>query len=124
MSDIDKEAAAIATTEVVDEQPEVARRAEINLPKPDKETATTTTATVAETSTTTAAAGELPPQDIVEQQQQPETNQINEDAAERGVSKLQIKTAVVTAKRWRSARQKGEADPSECFIRRSCLIKR
>lgn len=96
VSDIDKEAAAIATTEVVDEQPEVARRAEINLPKPDKETATTTTATVAETSTTTAAAGELPPQDIVEQQ--PETNQINEDAAERGVSKLQIKTAVVTAK--------------------------
>lgn len=99
VSDIDKEAAAIATTEVVDEQPEVARRAEINLPKPDKETATTTTATVAETTTTTAAAGESPPQDIVEQQQQqPETNQINEDAAERGVSKLQIKTAVVTAK--------------------------
>lgn len=105
MSDIDKEAAAIATTEVVDEQPEVARRAEINLPKPDKETAATTTAT------TTAAAGELPPQDIVEQQQQPETNQINEDAAERGVSKLQIKTAVVTAKREAECLAKGGGRP-------------
>lgn len=109
VSDIDKEAAAIATTEVVDEQPEVARRAEINLPKPDKETAATTT--VAET-TTTAAAGELPPQDIVEQQQQqPETNQISEDAAERGVSKLQIKTAVVTAKREAECEAKGGGRP-------------
>lgn len=109
VSDIDKEAAAIATTEVVDEQPEVARRAEINLPKPDKETATTTTATVAETTTTTAPAGELPPQDIVEQQ--PETNQINEDAAERGVSKLQIKTAVVTAKREAECEAEGGGRP-------------
>lgn len=90
-SDIDKEAAAIATTEVLDEQPEVARRAEINLPKPDKETAATTT-----TSAAVTTAVELPPQDIVEQKQQPATNQINEDAAERGVSKLQIKTAVAT----------------------------
>lgn len=113
VSDIDKEAAAIATTEVVDEQPEVARRAEINLPKPDKETAATTTATTtAAVATRTAAAGELPPQDIVEQQQQqPETNQINEDATERGVSKLQIKTAVVTAKRGAECQAEGGGRP-------------
>lgn len=95
---------------MVDEQPEVARRAEINLPKPDKETAaTTTTADAVTTAAATTAGGELPPQYIVEQKQQPATNQINEDAAERGVSKLQIKTAVATEAA--AATQRGRQTP-------------
>lgn len=83
VNDIDKaateatSAAATATTPAAgdEEQPEVVRRAEINLANNNKES-------TRGTGTTTAT--KLAPQDIAEQQ--PTTNQINEDAAEHGVS--------------------------------------